>query len=310
MTPAEPLVSIITPSYNHAAYIEQTIKSIREQDYPHIEHLVIDGGSTDNTVEILRKYEDRLKWVSEKDGGQTNAINKGFRKATGDIMAWLNSDDVYMPGAVRAVVEHFEQHPEDKFVYGDVLAVDEHEQSYGVRGHVHQGDQHELVNGLNFIVQPAAFWRREVWETMGELDETLHYMMDYEYWMRIAGRYNLRHIPVTVAKERMYAAAKTFSGAVTRMEEMEAVAKRHGGQGIPYNYRAEAAANYAARGFKRLGSGEWAGAKADLGRVGSIRPPLLTFLRYFGAMSILGPESISGLWLRKNQRQAEQKAKT
>ena len=104
MTPAEPLVSIITPSYNHAAYIEQTIKSVREQEYPHIEHIVIDGGSTDNTVDILRRYEDRLTWVSEKDGGQTNAINKGFRKATGDIMAWLNSDDVYMPGAVRAVV--------------------------------------------------------------------------------------------------------------------------------------------------------------------------------------------------------------
>src|SRR5689334_19100061 len=198
MTPAEPLVSIITPSYNHAAYIEQTIKSVREQDYPHIEHIVMDGGSTDNTLDILRKYEDRLIWVSEKDSGQTNAINKGFRKATGEIMAWLNSDDVYMPGAVRTMVEHFQQHPDDKFVYGNVLAVDEHEQPYGVRSHVHQGDQWELVNGVNFIVQPAAFWRREVWETMGELDESLHYMMDYEYWMRVAGRYPLRHIPVVI----------------------------------------------------------------------------------------------------------------
>jgi glycosyltransferase involved in cell wall biosynthesis len=305
MTPAEPLVSIITPSYNHAAYIEQTIKSVREQDYPHIEHIVMDGGSTDNTLDILRQYEDRLIWVSEKDSGQTNAINKGFRKATGEIMAWLNSDDVYMPGAVRAMVEHFQQHPEDKFVYGDVLAVDEHEQSYGVRTHVHQGDQQELVNRVNFIVQPATFWRREVWETVGELDESLHYVMDYEYWMRVAGRYALRHIPVVIAKERMYPSAKTFSGAVTRMEEMEAVAKRYGGTGIPYNYRAEAAANYAVRGFKRLGSGEWSGAKADFGRVGSIHPPLLTFLRYFGAMTLLGPESISGLWLRKTQRETQ-----
>jgi hypothetical protein len=143
-----------------------------------------------------------------------------------------------------------------------------------------------------------------VWEKVGELDESLHYVMDYEYWMRIAGRYNLRHIPVVVAKERMYPAAKTFSGAVTRMEEMEAVARRHGGTGIPCNYRAEAAANYAVRGFKRLGTGQLADAKADLGRVTSIRPPLLTFLRYFGAMALLGPESISGLWLRKTQRQA------
>ncbi len=299
---AEPLVSIVTPSYNHAAYIEQTIKSIREQDYPNIEHIVIDGGSTDNTVDILKRYEDRLTWVSEKDNGQTNAINKGFRKATGDIMAWLNSDDVYMPGAVRAVVEHFQKHPEDKFVYGNVLAVDKHEQSYGVRSHIHQGDQSELVNSVNFIVQPATFWRREVWDTMGELDESLHYMMDYEYWMRVAGKYPLRHIPVVVAKERMYPAAKTFSGAVTRMEEMQAVAERHGGHGIPYRYRAEAAANYAVRGFKCLGSGEWSGAKADLRRVISTRPPLLTFVKYFGAMAFLGSESISKLWLRKEKK--------
>jgi hypothetical protein len=131
--------------------------------------------------------------------------------------------------------------------------------------------------------------------------------MDYEYWMRVAGQYNIRHVPVVVAKERMYPAAKTFSGAVTRMEEMEAVAKRYGGTGIPYHYRAEAAANYAVRGFKKLGGGHWSDAKSDLGRVRSIRPPLLTFLRYFGAMTLLGPESISGLWLRKNQR--EQKLK-
>ena len=299
MNAPTPLVSIITPSYNQAAYIEQTIRSIHEQDYPHIEHIVIDGGSTDGTVDILRRYEGKLTWVSEKDRGQTDAINKGFRRATGEIMAWLNSDDLYAPGAVRTMVDHFQQHPADAFVYGDVIALDEQGNTYGVRTHVHQGDQAELVNGVNFIVQPAAFWRRTVWETVGELDESLHYMMDYEYWMRVAGHFPLRYIPVPIAKERMYPAAKTFSGAVTRMEEMEAVAKRHGGSGIPYNYRAEAAANYALRAFKRLRSGDWSGMKADFGRVGTIQPPLPTFLRYFGAMAILGPESISTIWLRR-----------
>ncbi len=302
MTPNEPLVSIITPSYNQAAYIEQTILSIREQDYPNIEHIVIDGGSTDGTQDILRRYEDRLTWVSEKDNGQTDAINKGFRKSTGEIMAWLNSDDVYMPGAVRTVVEHFQQHPEDSFVYGDVLAVDEHETPFGLRSHIRQGDHNELVKGVNFIVQPATFWRRRVWETMGELDQTLHYMMDYEYWMRVSADYPIRYLPVTLAKERMYPAAKTFKGAVPRMEEMEAVAIRHGGDSIPYNYRAEAAANYGLRGLQRLRAGEWAAAKADFGQISRIRPPLLTFLRYFGAMTILGPESISSIWLRKSRK--------
>lgn len=302
MMSAEPLVSIITPSFNQAAYIEQTILSVRNQDYPHIEHIVMDGGSTDGTQQILERYQDRLTWVSEPDKGQTDAINKGFRRSRGDIMAWLNSDDVYMPGAVRSVVEHFRQQPADDFVYGDVLAVDEHEKPYGLRSHIRQGNHHELVNGVNFIVQPATFWTRRIWETVGELDQSLHYMMDYEYWMRISAAFPLRYLPVTLAKERMYPAAKTFKGAVPRMEEMEAIARRHGGSGIPYNYRAEAAAQYGLRGLQRLGAGEWSAAKADFSHIIRIRPPLPVFIRYLGAMVILGPESISNIWLRKSRK--------
>ncbi len=307
-SPTLPLVSIITPSFNQANYIEETILSVREQDYPHIEHIVIDGGSTDGTLDILRKYEDRLTWVSEKDSGQAEAINKGFRQATGDILGWVNSDDMYVHGAIRTIVEHFQTHPDDCFIYGDAEALDETGKSFGIRTHVKQGGWKELVGELDFIVQPASFWRTEVWKTCGELDETLHYTLDYEYWMRAARQFPPRYIPVLLAKERLYAAAKTFSGAVTRMDEIEMVARRHGGEGLPYNYRAEAAANYAVRGFKRLGAGEWANAKADFHQTLAIRPPFTKFVRYFAAMTLLGPQAISGIWLRLNQKRANRKA--
>lgn len=303
----QPLVSIITPSFNQAKYIEETILSVRNQDYPNIEHIVIDGGSTDGTLDILRKYEDRLTWFSEKDNGQADAINKGFRKATGDILGWVNSDDMYVAGAIRVVAEHFQTHPEDNFIYGDAEALDESGKSFGIRTHVKQGGYKELVGELDFIVQPATFWRVGVWKTCGELDETLHYTLDYEYWMRAARQFPPRYIPVVLAKERLYAAAKTFKGAVTRMEEIERVAVRHGGNGLPSNYRAEAAANYAVRGLKRLGTGDWTNAKLDFRRTLAIRPPFSKFVRYFGAIALLGPEAISDIWLWLNQRRAGRK---
>ncbi len=119
-----PLVTIVTPSFNQAGFIEETIQSVIAQDYQPIEHLVIDGGSTDGTLELLRKYQDHLSWVSEPDRGQTDAINKGFRRAHGAILCWLNADDVLMPGAISTVASYFESHPQVSFVYGDVLAID------------------------------------------------------------------------------------------------------------------------------------------------------------------------------------------
>ena len=119
-----PLVSIVTPSYNHGRYIEETIQSVLNQDYPNLEYLVIDGGSSDNTVEILKKYEGRLTWISEKDRGQADAINKGFRMANGEILAWLNSDDTYLPGAVQHSVRYLEAHSEVAMLYGEGYHID------------------------------------------------------------------------------------------------------------------------------------------------------------------------------------------
>jgi glycosyltransferase involved in cell wall biosynthesis len=296
-----PLVSIITPSYNQAQYIQETILSVRNQDYPFIEHLVVDGGSTDETLDILRQYEDRLTWISEPDRGQADAINKGLRRARGDILAWLNSDDAYMPGAIQTVVDYFEAHPEAHFIYGDALAIDEHGRAYGIRAHVKQGGLDELVNELDFIVQPASFWRAGVWRACGELDESLHYNLDYEYWMRVARRYPLRYAPVVLARERLYAQAKSFRGAVERLEELEAVARRHGGDGLPRGYHALAAASYLLRAGQQVWKGRWSSARRDLRKAAALRPRPLKFLQFVAVMLLFGPAAVPRFWLWLNR---------
>src|SRR5512141_1228507 len=156
------LVSIITPSFNQAPYIEATIQSVLGQDYPRIEYIIIDGGSTDGTVDVIRKYESRLaNWVSEKDKGQTDAINKGFARAKGDILAWLNSDDTYEPGAIRAAVQYLQAHPETGLVYGDCNFINVSGQVIG-RFPAAQTDYARLRQGYVHIPQQAAFWRADL----------------------------------------------------------------------------------------------------------------------------------------------------
>lgn len=308
-TAAGPLVSIITPSYGQASYIEQTIQSVLSQDYPNIEYIVIDGGSKDGTVDILKRYSDRLKWVSEPDEGQTDAINKGFRMATGSIFAWLNADDLYVPGTISTIVNFFNANPDIAFVYGDVMALNGEEKAFGIRTHVRQTNFKELVTGGDNIVQPGAFWRAEVWHTIGELDKSLRYTMDYEYWMRAASRYELRYIPICLARERLHTYAKTFSGGVERVEEIEAVAIRHGGDGLPYNFRAEAAANYVMRAIRRFFRRQ-PGVRDDLKRAISLHPPRGVFLEYLGVFLFLGPGALPRVWLYLNRRRAHRKAST
>ncbi|MBE2182635.1 MAG: glycosyltransferase [Anaerolineae bacterium] len=300
--PEQPLVSIITPSFNQAGFIEATIESVLTQDYPNIEYLVIDGGSTDGTLDILRRYEGRLKWISERDQGQADAINKGMSRATGQILGWLNSDDLYVPGAIRSVVETFTRQPEAMFVYGDAEAIDEHDNSYGTRIHVHQTDADELIQMGDPIVQPASFWRAEVWQTCGELDLSLHYTLDYEYWMRVAKRYPLTYIPVILAKERLYAGAKTFKGAIERVDELEAVARRHGGDGIARRFSGEGAAAYANRGVGRLVRGQWKAARGDFARARALNPDPKRFIMFFGVSAVMGSKAIAQARLSQNQR--------
>jgi glycosyltransferase involved in cell wall biosynthesis len=213
MTSNPYLVSVITPSFNQARYLEETIRSVLDQDYPRLEYFVVDGASSDGSVEIIRRYADRLSWwVSEKDSGQAEAINKGFARATGEIIAWLNSDDTYQPGAISAAVKAFVANPEAVLVYGNMLAVDEHSKTTNLLRY----KQLNLEDLLCFqiIGQPAVFFRREALEKAGNLDPTYHCMLDHHLWLRIALHGKLLYVDQTWAAARYHSEAKNIARSI------------------------------------------------------------------------------------------------
>lgn len=211
--PQYPLVSIVTPSFNQAAYLDQTITSVLEQDYPRLQYLLIDGGSTDGSLEIIKKHSSSLAfWISESDSGQAEAINKGFSKATGEIVAWLNSDDTYLPGAVSSAVDVFKQNPEIVLVYGNMIAVDANGQTMNYLKY----SQLTLEDLLCFqiIGQPAVFFRRTALEKAGFLDLSYSYFLDHHLWLRIAMCGRIRHVNKTWATARFHAEAKNRAQAI------------------------------------------------------------------------------------------------
>jgi glycosyltransferase involved in cell wall biosynthesis len=202
-----PLVSIITPSFNQARFLEATLHSVLEQDYPNIEYLVVDGASTDGSVEIIRQHSNRLTWwVSEKDSGQSEAINKGFRRARGEFIGWLNSDDIYLPGAVSAAVATFQSKPAAAVVYGDALAIDAEGRSLNLM----RARQFSLLDLLSFniICQPAAFMRRSVVEQVNYLNPGYHLLMDHLLWIKLSRIAPLVYVPQSWAAARYHDQAK------------------------------------------------------------------------------------------------------
>jgi hypothetical protein len=205
------LVSIVTPSFNQAAYLEQTILSVLNQDYPRLEYIVVDGASTDGSLEIIRKYADKLSWwVSEKDDGQADAINKGFARAKGEVAAWLNSDDYYLPGAVRAAVKAFDENPDVVLAYGDMLAVNETGKPIN-RLKYKQLTLEDLLC-FQIIGQPAVFIRRSALADL-RLDPTYHFLLDHHLWIQLAWRGRILHVPQTWAAARYHAEAKNRAKA-------------------------------------------------------------------------------------------------
>ena len=229
----QPLVSIITPSLNQGRFIEATIESVLSQDYPRIEYIVIDGGSTDGTLEVLRRYGERVQWISEPDRGQSHAINKGFRRARGDILAWLNSDDTYLPGAVRSAVEYLAEHPDCAMVYGDGYLIDEEGRMTRPFPATEPFDLWKLVYVHDYILQQSAFFRREAVDAVGYLDERLYWSMDWDLFIRIGKRFPVDYLPKALASLREYGTAKTFSGGTRRLSELVAVMRRHGSRRYP-----------------------------------------------------------------------------
>ena len=228
-TPNLPLVSIVTPSFNQARFLESTICSVLEQDYPNLEYIIVDGGSSDGSVEVIRSYAPRLAWwVSEKDKGQTDAINKGFAHATGDILAWLNSDDTYQPHAVAEAVAFLQSHPEVGLVYGDADFIDENGSTIG-RFRAAQTDLRCLRRGYVHIPQQAAFWRSFLWKMVGPLDPSFYFAMDYDLWVRIAALAPLRYTPQLWANFRLHSQGKTVAADDRCWPEMMRVYYRDGG---------------------------------------------------------------------------------
>jgi glycosyltransferase involved in cell wall biosynthesis len=224
-----PLVSIITPSYNQAAFLEETIQSVLSQDYPNLEYILVDGGSTDGSVEIIQRYAGSLAWwVSEPDQGQTDAINKGFGRAKGEILAWLNSDDIYHPGAVREAAAYLQEHPEVGMVYGDANLID---REGGILGKfpARQTDYRRLLRGSVHIPQQAAFFRSALWRQVGPLDPSFFFAMDYDLWVRLARVSTICYHPRLWANFRLHGDAKTAASDDRCYPEMLRVHRREGG---------------------------------------------------------------------------------
>lgn len=248
-----PRLSIVTPSYNQAAFVGETIESVlaQEGDFE-IEYFVMDGGSTDGSVEIVRRYAGRvatqqwparcrgvtMHWVSERDEGQTAAINAGLRRATGDILGYINSDDLYFPGAFQRVVEAFRRDPAADFIYGDGDVIDRAgtccwEWLSRPYNHAVMTTYHFLWNDFtNYIMQQATFWRRRVRERLGDFDAAFQYAMDAEYWIRAgAAGFRLRHLPEKLGKFRMIEGTKSLSSPTVFWEDYLEIFRRYRGSG-------------------------------------------------------------------------------
>lgn len=252
-----PRVTLVTPSYNAADYLRAAIDSVLAQDYPDIEYLVMDGGSMDGTVELLTSYGERIRWVSEKDGGQSDAIARGFERTSGEILGWLNADDLLKPGAVRAAVEALRANPQAALVYGRADFIDAKGRYLAPCTVVEPYSRRRLLHYGDYIIQPAAFFTRQAYTAVGGLDNSLNWAMDWDLWLRLAREHDFVFIEKELASYRWLGSNKTAEGGFARLDEVEKVARRHGCQGLPAYFRLEKARLLALEANRRRRAGAW-----------------------------------------------------
>lgn len=238
-----PLVSVITPTLNQARYIRDTLQSVRDQRYQEVEHIVVDGGSSDETLEILRTngQPSRFRWTSGPDTGMYDAVNKGLRMARGEILAYLNSDDLYLPWTIQTAVDYLQAHPEVDLVYGDYMRLE----ASGKRLLLLQPPYSRgYIRRTGFIPQPTAFWRRSLYERIGEFDAGLQYVGDCDYWMRAGAGSSIAKVDEILAVDRIQQDAKRSSDPAPLVAELALVRRGHrrvGDRGLSWLDRAYAA---------------------------------------------------------------------
>jgi len=231
-----PVVTVVTPSYNQGCFIRATIESVLSQNYPYLEYIVMDGGSTDETAAVVKEYSSRLTFISERDRGQSHAINKGFQMARGSILAWLNSDDLYLPGSIHAAVDAFDRNPSAGAVYGEGYLIDSAGKSASRFPWTQTFDLWRLTYLSDYILQQTVFFRRAALDEVGYLNECLHYTMDWDILIRLGKRYPVEYIPAYMACLREHPEAKTFAGGARRAAEIRSMLKQHTGMLVPPGY--------------------------------------------------------------------------
>lgn len=309
--PPKPLVSIITPSYNQAEFLEETICSVLRQDYAPIEYILMDGGSTDGSLEIIKRYERQLAfWVSEPDSGQVDAINKGLRNASGEIVAWINSDDLYMAGAIQEAVQTLQCNSDVGMVYGDGIMVD----SEGKLLDLHYYHTYNVLELLCFevLLQPTVFMRRSVLEEVGVLSLDYDLILDHELWIRIAAHSPILHVPSFWAVERTHESAKTIAQASTFVSEAERLIRdaersQSFGSLIKENRRRIYASLHAFAARRLIDAGKYRQAVLRMSQVFKLDPAVV--LRYWykliqTTVSALGLERLFLLY-RKVRRKVQ-----
>lgn len=296
-----PLVSIVTPSFNQAEFIEMTMQSVLRQDYSPLEYIVVDGGSTDGSVEVIRKYAPQLEyWISEPDRGQVEAINKGLRRANGEIVAWINSDDMYVAGAIGQAVEALVTNPQVGMVYGDGIMVDGRNKLLDL----HRYRTYDALDLLCFqvLLQPTVFMQKEVLDHVGLLSDEYHMVLDHDLWIRIAVEKPLLHVPSFWAVERTHEQAKTVAMTGTFVEEADALIRRAEespklGELVKANQRKIRASLHAFKARRMIDGGEYRKATLEILRAYVLDPRVGFRYWYKAAQASLSAAGLEGLFL-------------